>query len=121
MQYEAEGYSFEIPDSWKKVVGIKKTKNKVIIRELLETEPEYSGIVATLKTVKRKKTCVPDVCEQLGTLTSPSGETFYLFAEYGRENSCSEEASDLYWRLMDKMYTVFKSIHAAAGYSWEAS
>ena len=118
MRYESKRYSFELPDSWKNVVSVKESRNSVIIRETMETEAEHSGIVVTLKS-SRKPMSGQDGTEFLGTLVPANGGgNLYLYALYGTEGSCSEDNADLYWRLVDKMPLVFRSIQAAAGYTW---
>lgn len=121
MRYESKRYSFELPDSWKNVVSVKESRNSVIIRETMETGAGHSGIVVTLKS-SRKRLPGQDGTEFLGTLVPANGSgNLYLYALYGAEGSCSEEAADLYWRLVDKMPLVFRSIQAAEGYTWEGA
>lgn len=118
MRYECKRYSLELPDSWKTVVSVKESRNSVVIRETMETGAGYSGIVVTLKS-SRKRLPGQDGTEFLGTLAPADGSgNLYLYALYGAEGSCSEEAADLYWRLVDKMPLVFMSIQAAEGYTW---
>lgn len=119
MRYEIKRYSFELPDSWKNVVSVKESRNSVIIRETMETKAEHSGIVVTLKS-SRKPMSGQDGTEFLGTLVPANGGgNLYLYALYGAEGSCGEENADLYWRLVDKMPLVFRSIQAAEGYTWK--
>ena len=121
MRYESKRYSLELPDSWKNVVSVKESRNSVIIRETMETEAEHSGIVVTIKS-SRKLIVGQDGMEFLGTLVPANGGgNLYLYALYGAEGSCGEENADLYWRLVDKMPLVFRSIQAAAGYTWEGA
>ncbi len=118
IRYENKRYSFELPDSWKNVVSVKESRNSVIIRETMETDAGHSGIVVTLKS-SWKQLPGQDRTEFLGTLAPAGGSgNLYLYALYGAEGSCSEEAADLYWRLVDKMPLVFRSIQAAEGYTW---
>ena len=121
MRYESKRYSFELPDSWKNVVSVKESRNSVIIRETMETKGEHSGIVVTLKS-SRKPMSGQDGTEFLGTLVPANGGgNLYLYALYGAEGSCSEENADLYWRIVDKMPLVFRSIQAVAGYTWKGA
>jgi hypothetical protein len=121
MRYESKRYSFELPDSWKDVVSVKENRNSVIIRETMETETEHCGIVVTLKS-SRKPMSGQDGTEFLGTLVHANGGGYlYLYALYGAEGSCGEENADLYWRLVDKMPLVFRSIQAAEGYTWKGA
>ena len=63
-----------------------------------------------------------DGTEFLGTLVPANGGgNLYLYALYGAEGSCGEENADLYWRLVDKMPLVFRSIQAAEGYTWKGA
>ncbi len=121
MHYECKRYSLELPDSWKHVVSMKENRNSVIIRETMETDAGHSGIVVTLKS-SRKRLPRQDGTEFLGTLVSSDGSgNLYLYALYGAEGSCGEDSADLYWRLVDKMPLVFRSIQAAKGYTWKGA
>ena len=119
MRYECKRYSLELPDSWNNVVSVKESRNSVVIRETMETSGRHSGIVVTLKS-SRKRLPGQDGTEFLGTIAPAGGSgNLYLYALYGAEGSCSGDNADLYWRLVDKMPLVFRSIQAAAGYTWE--
>lgn len=63
MKYSGERYSFEIPDRFKDLIGVKRGPR--------------------------------------------------------REGAVSEMNEDLYWRLRDRLWSIFDSIEAADGYSWE--
>ncbi len=118
MLYEADGYSFELPDRWEGIVGVVQNRLGVTFKLLWEKGRKHNGVLATLKKVKRPEAVKRDN-EQLGVLTDPSGESRVLVAVFGREGACSEDNADLYWRLFDRLYSVYKSIRPAEGYSWE--
>ena len=118
MQIDADGYSFELPDNWDGIVGASRTRSGVTLRLLWEDSRTHSGILATFKAVKRPAAVKGDN-ERIGILTYPSGESRTLVAVYGREGACSEDNADLYWRLFDRLYFVYKSIMPMDGYSWQ--
>jgi len=118
MQFETKQYSFEIPEKWKDIVGIEINENEVIFRLLWEDNPIHDGIIVTLKTVQDRNSISGDV-EQLGKLTSNTGEVYYLFSIFGHEGAFSEENEELFWRLSDKLFNVYRTIQPLNGYSWE--
>ena len=118
MRIDADGYSFELPANWNDIVGASRTRSGVTLRLLWEDGKSHSGVLATFKAVKRPAAVKGDK-ERIGILTYPSGESRTLVAVYGCEGACSEENADLYWRLFDRLYSVYKSITPAEGYKWQ--
>lgn len=118
MEVLTSKFCLVFPDKWQGVAEAKSSRGTVVIRELMEEDSAYSGIVATLKT-SRRRLPVSDTCEYLGALVSPSCGTFYLYAIYGEEGSCSEDCSDLYWRVFDGLPPVFASITPLGDFSWQ--
>ena len=120
MRITEDQYSFELPERWKELVGVQKKKRRTDLVLLWEEEPGCSGLLVSLKCLKRK-TARPDVyTEFLGRLSREDGARFFLYAVYGREGAVSEANEDLYWRLRDQLWKVFESILPAEGYSWQA-
>jgi len=120
MKYETKRFSLEIPENLKDIVGIEENEDDVIVKLLWEEDTEHDGIIVTLKAVKDKDSITSDNIEEIGMLTSDSGETYYLIAVYGEEGACSEENEELYFRLVDKMFNVYESIEPVQGYSWKS-
>ena len=144
MKYSGERYSFEIPDRFKDLIGVKRGPRRADIVLLAEDDPACCGILVSLRC-RRTRIRRPDDCtELLGTLKrSASSDAsvrrpdalpvsgaasdgaadgparLFVYAVYGREGAVSEMNEDLYWRLRDRLWSVFDSIEAADGYSWE--
>lgn len=126
MKYSGEQYSFEIPDRFKDLIGVKRGPRRADIVLLSEDDPACSGILVSLRCRRTRIRRPDDFTELLGTLTgSDAGGNgggpgrFFLYAAYGREGAVSEMNEDLYWRLRDRLWSIFDSIEAADGYSWE--
>ena len=138
MKYSGERYSFEIPDRFKDLIGVKRGPRRADIVLLAEDDPACSGILVSLRCRRTRIRRLDDFTEFLGTLTGSAGAQpdpgappsardgngggpgrFFLYAAYGREGAVSEMNEDLYWRLRDRLWQVFDSIEAADGYSWE--
>ena len=111
-------YSFEIPERLEKLVKVRKRRNHIDLVLSQEEDNGCSGLLVTIKCLKRKPSQVDDYTEFLGYLTGDNGESRYLYAAYGKEGSVSEENEDLYWRVRDKLCPVFDSISPAAGKAW---
>jgi hypothetical protein len=110
-------YSFEIPERWKGLVSVRKKGSRTDFVLLREDDPSCSGLLASIKCLKRRIANLDDYTEYLGRLTGPEGECRFLYAAYGREGAFSEENEDLYWRLRDQLCLVFDSLKAGEGYS----
>ena len=54
MRFSAGRYFFEIPDKWKDIAGVRRKGARVDIVLLWEEEPGCSGLLASLKCLKRK-------------------------------------------------------------------
>ena len=121
MQITEEWYSFEIPDRLKELLGVRKRRNCIDLILLQEEDHSCSGLLVSLKCLKRRHAQLDDYTELLGRLTSENGDSRYLYAVYGKEGSVSEENEDLYWRLRDKLCLVFDSISPSDGKTWLAS
>ena len=117
MNIDTKLFSFDIPDNLTGVLGAAKTRGGVVFRLLCEEE--RSGIVTTVKALKRFPSRNAEGYELIGTLTEPDGSRRYLFAVWGEEGACGEDNEDLYFRLCDRMYKVYKSITPAPGCKWE--
>ena len=115
MRFSTELYYFDLPGKWDGIVGVKKRGRTADIVLLWEKGTGHSGLLASLRCLKRKASKRDDDKELLGTLTDCDGGTFYLYAAYGREGSVSEENEDLYWRLRDRLWQIFESIRPAGG------
>ena len=120
MRYSLDRYSFELPDKWKGLAGVRKRGKRADIILLTEEDPACSGLLVTLKCVKRKAAKTDEYTELLGRLSDKNGENRFLYAVYGKEGSVSEENEDLYWRLRDRLWQVFESICPLEGYCWNA-
>ena len=118
MRYQTKQYSLEIPDNLVGVMGYSKKGNNVVIRLLWEDGMEHSGILTTLKLLKRIPKNMENR-EMIGVLRNEEGTQWHLIAFYGEEDSCSEENEDLYWRLMDRLFLIYQSIAPASGYFWQ--
>ncbi len=112
-------YSFEIPERWKELVGAKKKSSRIDLILLWEEEPGCSGLLVSLKCLKRKKSKPDEYTELLGTLSREDGTCSYLYAVHGQEGAVSEKNEDLYWRLRDQLWMVFESLSPEEGYSWQ--
>ncbi len=119
MRIAQDLYSFELPDRWKDLVGVKGKDSRLDLVLLWEEAPGFKGILVSLKCLKRKKAKPDEYTELLGKLSGENGEHRYLYAAYGREGTVSEANEDLYWRLRDQLWQVFDSIRPAEGYGWE--
>ena len=53
MLYEADGYSFELPDRWEGIVGVGRNRLGGTFKLLWEKGRKHNGVLATLKKVKR--------------------------------------------------------------------
>ena len=111
MKYSGEQYSFEIPDRFKDLVGVKRGPRRADIVLLAEDAPACSGILVSLRCRLTRIVRPDDITELLGTLTeSAAGGNgcgpgrFFLYAAYGREGAVSEMNEDLYWRLRDRLW-----------------
>ena len=113
MLFKTDYYTFELPQRWEGMVGVKKKNNHVDIVLLWEEEPGCSGLLVRLKCLKRRKVKPDEYTELLGQLTDENGENRWLYAEYGREGAVSELNEDLYWRLRDQLWQVLESISPA--------
>ncbi len=119
MRFSAGRYFFEIPDKWKDIAGVRRKGARVDIVLLWEEEPGCSGLLASLKCLKRRIAKPDGDTELLGRLLGEDGGTLYLYAVYGKEGAVSEANEDLYWRLRDRLWEVFESVCPAEGYSLE--
>lgn len=117
MLVTTEHYTFELPERWEGMVGVKKKNNHVDIVLLWKEKPGCSGLLVKIKCLKRRKTKTDEYTELLGQLTGENGENRWLYAEYGREGAVSELNEDLYWRLRDQLWKVFDSITPAERYT----
>ncbi len=111
-------YSFELPDRWKDLVGVRRKGDYAELFLLWEDDPRCKGLLVSLKCLKHKKTKLDEYTELLGKLSSENGEQRYLYAAYGREGTVSEVNEDLYWRLRDQLWMVFDSIRPLEGFGW---
>ena len=121
MKISSERYSFEIPDKWKEMVGAKTKGNRTDIVLLWDEEYGCSGLMVSLRCLKRKKNAPDEYTELIGTLTGESGGKWFLYAVYGQEGAVSEANEDLYWRLRDQLWKVFESIRPNDGYSFNGA
>ena len=120
MKCSAGRYSFEMPDKWKDMVGVRRKGVRTDLFLLWEEEPGCSGLLASLRCRKGKRSVPGEDAELLGALLGGDGDVRYLYAVYGREGSVSEANEDLYWRLRDRLWQVFESIRPAEGYLWRS-
>ena len=118
MRIDAKGYSFELPDKWAGFVAARRVRGGVTLKFLPDAGPEHSGVLATLKAVKRPELIKGDN-ERLGLLTDSSGDVRVLVAVFGREGACSEDNADFYWRLFDRLPLVYKTVRPQDGFSWQ--
>ena len=120
MRIETKEYAFELPERWKGLVGVKKTKNRTNLVLLREEDPACSGLLFYLKCVKRPLSKPDEYTVLLGFLREESsGERRFLYVVYSREGAVSEENEDLYWRLRDSDWQLFESIRPAKGWCFE--
>ena len=119
MRITEEWYSFEIPERWKDLAGVRKKNNRVDLILLREEAPGCSGLLVSLKCLKRKAAKTDEYTELLGCFCREDGERRFLYAMYGREGVVCEENEDLYWRLRDQLCLVFESLCPAEGCSWQ--
>lgn len=110
MQIITEYYSFELPERWRDLVSVVKKSRRVDLVLLWEEDTGCSGLLASLKCLKRRISRPDEYTEFLCKLSYESGEDRYIYAAYGREGAVSEENEDLYWRLRDQLWMVFESI-----------
>ncbi len=116
MRINEDWYSFELPERWRELVGVRKKNNRVDLILLREDSPGCSGLLASLKCLKRKVSKTDEYTELLESLSHGDGERRFLYAVYGQEGVVSEENEDLYWRVRDQLCLVFESIcHAEGG------
>ena len=108
-------YSFELPEHWRELVGVWKKGKQVDLILLREDFPGCSGLLASLKCLKRKVSKPDEYTELLRSFCRADGERRFLYAVYGREGVVSEENEDLYWRLRDQLCLVFASICPVEG------
>ena len=120
MRITEEWYSFELPERWRELVGVKNRGRRVELVLLREEAPGRSGLLAGLKCVKRKASGPDGHTELLGSLRREDGEYRFLYAVYGQEGVVSEENEDLYWRLRDQLCLVFDSLRPARQCIWQA-
>ena len=114
MRIDTKRFSFELPDRFKDIVGVAEKRGGVVFRLLWEEE--RSGVIVTIKALKRMPNRGDS--ELLGVIAGPDDEERLLIAVYGEEGACSEENEELYFRVRDRLYGVYKSITPAPGYSW---
>ena len=120
MRIETKEYAFELPERWKGLVGVKRTKNRTNLLLLREEDPACSGLLFYLKCVKRPLSKPDEYTGLLGFLREESsGERRFLYVVYGREGAVSEENEDLYWRLRDRDWQLFESIRPAEGWRFD--
>ena len=110
MRITEEQYTFELPERWNGLVGVRKRDRRVDLVLLGEEEPGCSGLLVSLKCLKRKISKPDEYTELLGMLDGEDGQHRYLYAVYGREGAVSEMNEDLYWRLRDQLWKVYESI-----------
>ena len=115
MEITEDWYSFELPEHWRELVGVRNRGNRVDLILLREGSPGCSGLLASLKCLKHKSSKPDEHTELLRSLSRGAGERRFLYAVYGREGVVSEENEDLYWRLRDQLCLVFESIRPAEG------
>ncbi len=120
MRIVEDGYSFEMPDRWKDLVGIIRKGNRVDLVLLWEEDPNRRGLLVSLKCLKRRKAKPDEYTELLGKLSGKDGEHRFLYAVYGREGTVSAVNEDLYWRLRDQLWMIFDSLRPTEGYDWES-
>ena len=120
MRITEDWYSFELPARWRGLVGVRKRSHRVDLVLLREEAPGCSGLLASLKCLKRKTSKPDEYTELLGSLRRADGESRFLYAVYGREGAVSEENEDLYWRLRDQLCLVFENLRPAERCSWQA-
>ena len=121
MRYTEEWYSFEMPERWRGLVGVRKKSSRVDLILLQEETPGCSGLLVGLKCLKRKVSKTDEYTELLGYLSREDGERRFLYAIYGREGVVSEENEDLYWRLRDQLCLVFESLCPAERCCWRSA
>ncbi|MBR4210582.1 MAG: hypothetical protein IKQ96_10300 [Lachnospiraceae bacterium] len=121
MRILTDYYSFELPDKWKDLVGIRKKGYRTDLILLWEETPGCSGLLASIKCLKRKVSNPDEYTEFLGSIRGEDGGVRFLYAYYGQEGVVSEENEDLYWRLRDQLWQAFESISPAAGYGWQTT
>lgn len=119
MKITADRYSFEIPEHWKELVGVRKRGRRVDIYLLREEDPDCSGLLVSLKCLKREVSKPDAYTELRGRLIGAEEETWLLYAVYGQEGAVSEENEDLYWRIRDQLWMVFDGLRPAEGYRWQ--
>ena len=73
MRFSAGRYFFEIPDKWKDIAGVRRKGARVDIVLLWEEEPGCSGLLASLKCLKRKIARPDGDTELLGRLRGEDG------------------------------------------------
>ncbi len=117
MRITEELYSFETPERWTGLVGVRKKGHRTDFVLRCEEDPSRSGLLASIKCLKRRIAKPDEYTELLGRLTGPDGECRFLYAAYGREGAVSEENEDLYWRLRDQLCLAFDSLKPGEGYS----
>ena len=120
MRITEDWYSFELPERWKELVGVRKKSSRAELVLLREESPGCSGLLVSLKCFKRKMSKPDEYTELLGSLRRADGERRFLYAVYGRESAVSEENEDLYWRLRDQLCLVFESLCPAERCIWQA-
>ena len=119
MRKSALFYSYDMPERWKGMVGTRRKGNRTDFVLLWEEDPGCSGLLASLRCVKRRILKPDEYTELLGSLQGPDGAMHWLYVSYGQEGSVSGENEDLYWRIRDQMWQVFESIEASEGYLLE--
>ncbi len=121
MTIPAEGYSFDLPEQYRGLVGVRKRGARRDLILLREEDPCRSGLLASLKCRKRRIPEPDEYTEFLGTLRGDDGTVRFLYAAYGREGAVGEENEDLYWRLRDRLWQVFESIRPAEGFTFQGA
>ncbi|MBO4869422.1 MAG: hypothetical protein J5585_06885 [Clostridia bacterium] len=117
MRITEELYSFEIPERWQGLVGIRQKGYRTDFVLLREENPSCSGLLASIKCLKRRIAKPDEYTELLGILTGTGRQYRFLYAVHGREGAISEENENLYWRLRDQLCLVFESLRPGDGFS----
>ena len=108
-----------MPARWQELVGLRKTRGRLNFYLLREEDPACSGLLLSLKCVRRRTPAPDEYTELLGRLSAGDGTSRFLYAVYGREGAVSEMNEDLYWRLRDRDWELFESICPAEGFLWQ--
>ena len=112
MRITEDWYSFELPEHWRGLVGIRKRSRRVDLVLLCEESPGCSGLLASLKCLKHKVSKPDEYTELLGSLRRTDGERRFLYAVYGREEEqyhsrkemSYRNGNDCGWSELDRQY-----------------